>query len=147
MKSPPDNVAFLAELGRLMPHFQSPDQLKETNTGFGYSKGETDGIRAICLTPLGYYKDSGLPTSWIGSRKGRSATEGRNLSSCLRTRMTSERSRSPCHKDTGMSNGNTRMSISEYVHVTSGFGLIDGGYDPKVVVHEDSGRAVWKISI
>ena len=26
-------------------------------------------------------------------------------------------------------------------------GLIDKGYDPKVVVHEDSGRAVWKISL
>lgn len=50
----------LAELERLMPHLQSPDQLKEANMGFGYSKGETSGIRTICITPLGYYEDGGL---------------------------------------------------------------------------------------
>ncbi len=97
MKSPPDNIAFLAEtdtisitkvgfvgellilfaqsknlstcwyghyklaeLERLMPHLKSPKQLKEANMGFGYSKGETSGIRAICITPLGYYEDGGL---------------------------------------------------------------------------------------
>lgn len=97
MKSPPDNMAFLAEtdcisiskvgfigelavlyaqskglstcwyghyklseLERLMPHLQSPDQLKEANMGYGYSKGETTGTRVICITPLGYYEDGGL---------------------------------------------------------------------------------------
>lgn len=50
----------LSELDRLMPHLQSPDQLKEANMGFGYSKGETEGMRAICITPLGYYEKSGL---------------------------------------------------------------------------------------
>src|SRR5690554_5877946 len=77
MKSPPNNVAFMAEtdvvsiskvgfigellvlfsqnkgvstcwyghyklseLQRLMPHLQSKDQLKESNMGYGYSKGE-----------------------------------------------------------------------------------------------------------
>ncbi|MEO1814474.1 MAG: nitroreductase family protein [Acetobacterium sp.] len=97
MKSPPDNIAFvaetdrvsiskagfvgellilyaqskelascwyghykLAELERLMPHLQSPDQLNEANKGFGYSRGETTGVRAICITPLGYYEDNGL---------------------------------------------------------------------------------------
>lgn len=97
MKSPPDNIAFLAEtdpvsiskagfvgellileaqskglstcwyghyklaeLERVMPHLQSPVQLKEANMGFGYSKGETQGRRAICLSPLGYYEDRGL---------------------------------------------------------------------------------------
>lgn len=97
MKSPPDNIAFLAEtdkvsiskvgfvgemlilyaqskslttcwyghyklaeLERLMPHLQSSDQLIEANMGFGYSKGETLGTRAICITPLGYYQDDGL---------------------------------------------------------------------------------------
>ncbi len=97
MKSPPDNIAFLAgtdsvsiskvgfvgemlilyaqskglstcwyghykleELERLMPHLHSPDQLREANMGFGYSKGETEGIRAICITPLGYYENGGL---------------------------------------------------------------------------------------
>lgn len=97
MKSPPDNIAFMAEtdsisiskagfvgellilyaqskslytcwyghyklieLERLMPHLQSPDQLKEANKGFGYSKGETAGVRVICITPLGYYEERGL---------------------------------------------------------------------------------------
>lgn len=97
MKSPPDNVAFIAEtdivsiskvgfigellilfaqskglatcwyghyklveLERLMPHLQSPEQLKESNMGYGYSKGVTTGRRAICITPLGYYEEGGL---------------------------------------------------------------------------------------
>lgn len=97
MKSPPDNVAFMAEtdivsiskvgfigellilfaqskglatcwyghyklveLERLMPHLQSPEQLKESNMGYGYSKGVTTGRRAICITPLGYYEEGGL---------------------------------------------------------------------------------------
>ena len=97
MKSPPDNIAFLAEtditsiskvgfvgellilfaqskslstcwyghyklaeLERLMPHLQSTNQLKEANRGFGYSKGETSGIRTICITPLGYYENGGF---------------------------------------------------------------------------------------
>lgn len=97
MKSPPNNVAFIAEtdivsiskvgfvgellilfahskgistcwfghyklseLERLMPHLQSKDQLKESNMGYGYSKGETTGRRAICISPLGYYEDKGL---------------------------------------------------------------------------------------
>ena len=97
MKSPPDNVAFmaetdivsiskvgfigellilfaqskglstcwyghykLAELESLMPHLQSAEQLKESNMGYGYSKGVTTGRRVICITPLGYYEDAGL---------------------------------------------------------------------------------------
>jgi nitroreductase len=97
MKSPPDNVAFvaetdvvsiskvgfigellilfaesnglatcwyghykLAELERLMPHLQFTEQLKESNMGYGYSKGVTTGKRAICVTPLGYYEENGL---------------------------------------------------------------------------------------
>jgi nitroreductase len=50
----------LAELERLMPHLQSPEQLKEANMGFGYSKGAPEGTRAICISPLGYYEDGGL---------------------------------------------------------------------------------------
>lgn len=50
----------LAELERLMPHLQSPDQLAESNMGYGYSKGITTGRRTICITPLGYYEDGGL---------------------------------------------------------------------------------------
>jgi len=43
-----------------MPHLQSPEQLKEANMGFGYSKGAPEGTRAICISPLGYYEDGGL---------------------------------------------------------------------------------------
>jgi hypothetical protein len=50
----------LAELERLMPHLQNPTQLKEAPNGFGYSKGVTDGVRAICISPLGYYESGGL---------------------------------------------------------------------------------------
>jgi nitroreductase len=50
----------LAELERLMPHLQNPNQLKEAPSGYGYSKGVTDGIRAICISPLGYYEPDGL---------------------------------------------------------------------------------------
>lgn len=50
----------LAELERLMPHLQNPAQLKEAPNGFSYSKGVTEGVRAICISPLGYYESSGL---------------------------------------------------------------------------------------
>jgi nitroreductase len=50
----------LAELERLMPHLQDRRQLEEANRGYGYSKGVTEGIRAICISPLGYYEDRGL---------------------------------------------------------------------------------------
>lgn len=50
----------LSELERLMPHLQTPSQLKEAPNGFGYAKGVTDGIRAICISPLGYYEQNGL---------------------------------------------------------------------------------------
>lgn len=50
----------LSELERLMPHLQSAEQLRESNMGYGYSKGVTTGTRAICISPLGYYEDGGL---------------------------------------------------------------------------------------
>lgn len=50
----------LSELERLMPHLQAPEQIKESNAGYGYSKGVTTGRRAICISPLGYYEDGGL---------------------------------------------------------------------------------------
>lgn len=51
----------LEELERLMPHLPSPECLKTSNMGFGYSKGEdVEGRRAICVTPLGYHDTSGL---------------------------------------------------------------------------------------
>jgi len=50
----------LSELEHLMPHLQSAEQLKESNMGYGYSKGVTTGRRAICITPLGYHENGGL---------------------------------------------------------------------------------------
>ena len=50
----------LSELERLMPHLRSADDFKEANMGYGYSKGITTDRRAICITPIGYYDDSGL---------------------------------------------------------------------------------------
>ncbi len=50
----------LSELESLMPHLQSMYQLKESNMGYGYSKGVTTGRRVICITPLGYYEYGGL---------------------------------------------------------------------------------------
>jgi len=208
MKSPPDNIAFLsatdpvslskvgfvgemlilyawskglstcwhghyklAELERLVP------QLKEANMGFGYS---AEGIRAICLTPLGYYKDSGLRlmdriTKKTFSHKRKELVEllenkddfnhltkdvlhaldlGRRAPSALNSQLWRF----------GFEDGFRTIIIAmseEYRHVKwehpnvdigicachVWLGLIDGGHDPKVVIYEDSGRAVWKISI
>lgn len=50
----------LSELERLMPHLQNPYRLKDAPRGCGYSKGITDGVRAICISPLGYYEPKGL---------------------------------------------------------------------------------------
>jgi hypothetical protein len=50
----------LFELEKLMPHLQNASQLKEAPKGYGYSKDVTDGVRAICISPLCYYESSGL---------------------------------------------------------------------------------------
>ncbi len=50
----------ISELERLMPHLQNTNQLNEAPNGYGYSKGITEGIRAICISPLGYYEPKGL---------------------------------------------------------------------------------------
>ena len=50
----------LEELERLMPHLKYSKRLEEANMGYGYSKRVTDGIRAICISPLGYYQEQGL---------------------------------------------------------------------------------------
>lgn len=50
----------LATLEKRMPHLQSIEQIGESNMGYGYSKGITSGIRAICISPLGYYEEKGL---------------------------------------------------------------------------------------
>jgi hypothetical protein len=42
-----------------MPNLQNTTRYTSAN-GYGYSKGVTDGVRAICISPLGYYESSGL---------------------------------------------------------------------------------------
>ncbi len=49
---------LLPELERLMPHL--PEAAKADMPKFGYGKGEPEGRRAICITPLGYFKGEGL---------------------------------------------------------------------------------------
>ncbi len=50
----------LSELERLMPHLQQPSQIKQAPRGYGYSEGVTEGVRAICISPLGYYQSNGI---------------------------------------------------------------------------------------
>lgn len=217
MKSPPDNVAFLAEtdcvsiskagfvgelvvlfaqskglstcwyghykleeLERLMPHLQSPDQLQEANMGFGYAKGETAGIRAICISPLGYYEASGLRmmdriTKSTISYKRKALVEllehqddiqrlnedmlyaldlGRKAPSAANSQMWRFGFEDDYQTITiAMPMGYQHFKW-EHPNVDIGIcachiwlGLIDRGYMPKVSVSEDSGRAVWKLSI
>lgn len=47
----------LNELERLMPHLG--EHKHDPMPSFGYGKGEVEGRRAICITPLGYWKQSG----------------------------------------------------------------------------------------
>ncbi len=49
---------LLPELERLMPHL--PQTAKADMPKFGYGKGEPEGKRAVCITPLGYFKGEGL---------------------------------------------------------------------------------------
>lgn len=217
MKSPPDNVAFLAEtdtisitkvgfvgellilfaqskglstcwyghyrlaeLERLMPHLQSPDQAAESNMGYGYSKGETVGIRAICTTPLGYYEDNGLRlmdriTEKAISFKRKEIEEllvdqsvysqlsadvlfaldlGRKAPSAGNAQMwrfafedsfqTITIAMPPGYKHFKWEHPNVDIGICA-CHVW--LGLLDKGYDPKIEVSEDAGRAVWKITV
>lgn len=48
----------LAELERLMPHLGS--HADSSGPKWGYGKGQVEGQRAICVTPLGYWKQEGL---------------------------------------------------------------------------------------
>ena len=217
MKSPPNNVAFIAEtdvvsiskagfigeililyaqskgisscwfghyklseLERLMPHLQSPDQLKEANMGFGYSKGETKGRRAICISPLGYYEDKGLRlmdriTGKTSSFKRKEVKEllvnpddydklpddilyaldlGRKSPSAANSQMwrfafednykTIIVAMPVGYKHFKWEHPNVDIGICAS-HIW--LGLTDKGYNPAVTVNEDSGRAVWRISI
>lgn len=217
MKSPPDNVAFVAEtdavsiskvgfvgellilfaesiglstcwyghyklseLEYLMPHLQSAEQIKESNMGYGYSKGVTTGKRAICVTPLGYYKESGLRlldriTKGTSSFKRKEVIAllenpddynrlsgdiiyaldlGRKAPSAANSQMwrfafeddfkTITISMPIGYKHFKWEHPNVDIGICA-CHIW--LGLIDKEYDPKVAVNEDSGRAVWRISI
>lgn len=48
----------LAELKRIMPHLGANTGL--TKPKYGYGKGVVEGERAICITPLGYWRKEGV---------------------------------------------------------------------------------------
>jgi nitroreductase len=48
----------LEELERIMPHLGNNKNLD--NPKWGYGKGVVEGERAICISPLGYWKKEGL---------------------------------------------------------------------------------------
>jgi hypothetical protein len=50
----------LLELERLMPHLQNANLIEEAPKVYGYSKGFTEGIRSICISPLGHYESNAL---------------------------------------------------------------------------------------
>jgi hypothetical protein len=163
-----------------MPHLQSQDQSAESNMGYGYSKGETIGIRAICITPLGYYEDSGLRlmdriTGKAISFKRKEIREllvdqddysqlsddvlfaldlGRKAPSAGNAQMwrfafedsfrTITVAMPPGYKHFKWEHPNVDIGICA-CHVW--LGLIAKGYEAKVQVNEDAGRAVWKISM
>jgi nitroreductase len=217
MKSPPDNMAFmaetdiisitkagfsgellilfatskglstcwyghykLAELERLMPHLQTPEQIKESNLGYGYAKGVTTGRRAICISPLGYYECGGLRLmdrfqNRVISFKRKGIKEllanpddydklsddiiyaldlGRKAPSAGNSQMW-RFAFDESYKTiiVAMPEGYRHFKW-EHPNVDIGIcachvwlGLIDKGYNPKIVVHEEYGRAVWRISI
>ena len=49
---------LLAELERIMPDLEKKDSLPKPK--WGYGNDVVDGERAICITPLGYWKKEGL---------------------------------------------------------------------------------------
>ncbi|KNZ42764.1 nitroreductase family protein [Acetobacterium bakii] len=50
----------LEELEKCMPHLEKEEDLQTANMGYGYAKGEVEGRRTICITPLGYHNEKGL---------------------------------------------------------------------------------------
>lgn len=49
---------ILPELERVMPHLG--EHKNDPMPSCGYAKGEAEGIRAICISPLGYWEQKGL---------------------------------------------------------------------------------------
>ena len=170
----------LSELERLMPHLQSAEQLKESNMGYGYSKGVTIGRRVICITPLGYYEDGGLrlmdritkKTISFKRKEIKELLENPNdhdkLSDDILYALDLGR-KAPSAANSqmwrfGFEDDFKTITVAmpvEYKHfkwehpdVDIGIctshiwlGLIDKGYNPTVTVNEESGRAVWRLSI
>ena len=170
----------LPELERLMPHLQSAEQLKESNMGYGYAKGETKGTRAICITPLGYHESGGLRLMDRLTEKSISfkrkeikdllenPDEYGKLSEDILYALDLGR-KAPSAANSQM----WRFSFAddyktilvampigyrhfkwEHPNVDIGIcachvwlGLIDKGYNPKITVHEESNRAVWRFSV
>lgn len=170
----------LSELERLMPHLQSPEQIKESNMGYGYAKGVTTGRRAICVSPLGYHESGGLR---LADRFQKKAISFRRKG--IKELLTNPDDYDKISDDVmyaldlgrkAPSAGNSQMwrfafdesykSIIvampegyhhykwEHPNVDIGIcachvwlGLIDKGYNPKITVYEESGRALWRISI
>lgn len=215
MKSPPNNVAFIAEtdvvsiskagfagellilfaqskgistcwyghyklteLERLMPHLEG--QLSESNKDYGYSTSETNGKRAICISPLGYYEDKGLRlmdriTKTTFSFKRKEIKEllinpddfdnlsgdilyaldlGRKAPSAANSQMWRFGFEDNFQTITVAMPAGYKHFKWEHPNVDIGIcachvwlGLVDKGYNPAVTVNEDSGRAVWRISI
>ncbi|MBP1925201.1 nitroreductase [Sedimentibacter acidaminivorans] len=170
----------LSELESLMPHLQSTDQLKESNMGYGYSKGVTTGRRVICITPLGYYEDGGLRlvdriTKKTSSFKRKDIKDllenpndydklsddvlyaldlGRKAPSAANSQMWKFAFENSFKTITVAMTVGYKHFKWEHPNVDIGIcachvwlGLIDKGYNPSVTVSEDSGRAIWKISI
>lgn len=50
----------LAALERLMPHKGDPKVPADDSEGYGHSKGDDEGMRTICISPLGYFEGGGL---------------------------------------------------------------------------------------
>ena len=170
----------LSELESLMPHLQRPEQIKESNAGYGYAKGVTTGRRAICISPLGYYETGGLRlmdrfqnrTSSFKRKEVKELLEnpddydklsddvlyaldlGRKAPSAANSQMwrfafedsfkTITVAMPVGYKHFKWEHPNIDIGICA-CHVWLGF--IDKGYQPKVTVMEDSGRAVWRLSI
>ncbi|WP_313339827.1 nitroreductase family protein [Sedimentibacter sp.] len=170
----------LSELERLMPHLQTPEQIKESNAGYGYSKGVTTGRRAICISPLGYYETGGLRlmdrfqnrTSSFKRKEIKELLEnhddygklsddilyaldlGRKAPSAANSQMwrfafedsfkTITVAMPVGYKHFKWEHPNIDIGICA-CHVW--LGLIDKGFNPNVTVSDDSGRAVWRISI
>lgn len=170
----------LAELERLMPHLQSPEQLKEANMGYGYSKGAPEGTRAICISPLGYYEDGGLRlmdriTKKTVSQKRKdiaplleNSEDFNHLSEAVLYALDLGR-KAPSAANSqmwkfGFEDSYKTITVAmpqgyrhfkwEHPNVDIGIcachvwlGLIDKGYSLNVTVTDDSGRAVWRLSI